>query len=153
MTKKLLSVRLEKSLYDKIAKSPVGISEFVRQSVIQRLDGEKPKEETKSATVERQFLNGDDKQPSVPVFYSKGEINAMFKGFHSKGEIEDMFKGFHSKEEIKAMFIEIINSQMQEVDEKMNVLELKINTDFNAKINDLHTEVSNVLVILRKQKS
>ena len=40
---KLLSVRVEESLYDKIARSPVGVSEFVRQSVIQRLDGKKPR--------------------------------------------------------------------------------------------------------------
>lgn len=36
---KTLCVRVEKSLYDKITKSSVGISEFVRESVIQSLEG------------------------------------------------------------------------------------------------------------------
>jgi len=36
---KTLCVRIEKSLYDKIAKSSVGVSGFVRESVIQSLEG------------------------------------------------------------------------------------------------------------------
>lgn len=44
---KLLSVRVEETLYDKIAKSPVGISVFVRQSVIQSLERNTIKQEKK----------------------------------------------------------------------------------------------------------
>ena len=44
---KLLSVRIEEELYDKIAKSPLGISGFTRQSVIQSLNGKKTRQEKK----------------------------------------------------------------------------------------------------------
>lgn len=77
---KLLSVRVETSLYDKIAKSPVGVSEFVRQSVIQRLDGKKPRGKsnpTKKAD-ERVIQRYKDQISQMQIFHDHLNNEIMY---------------------------------------------------------------------------
>lgn len=76
--RKMLSVRIEEELYDKIAKSPLGASGFTRYAIIQCLKGKTQKRKT-----------SPQKEPDDPVIQNLQDQVSQMKEYqdHMTGEI------------------------------------------------------------------